>query len=127
MNTMLLMLPNVETKNWFFHLLSNIWKHIESAGLQDRYNEDPEFAIQLQMLAALAFVPKNNVIKYLNQLCDNIQRVYADDCEEVLDYFENHFIGRFHEKVPHRPHCFDWIFKTCLTWHNTSFLEWIIV
>ena len=124
---MLLMLPNVEKKDWFFHSLSNIWKHKQTAGLQDSYNEDPKFTIQLRMLAALAFVPKNNVIKYLNQLCDNIQRVYADDCEEVLDYFENHFIGRFHEKVPHRPHCFDWIFKTCLTWHNTSFLEWIIV
>ena len=41
----------------FFHLLSNLWKHIQRAGLQERYMNDPEFGLQLRMIAALAFVP----------------------------------------------------------------------
>ena len=34
MNTMQLLLPNVEIKGCFFHLSSNIWRYIQSAGLQ---------------------------------------------------------------------------------------------
>ena len=90
MNTMQLLLPNVEIKGCFFHLSFNIWKHI-----QRRYNKDPEFALHLRMLATLAFVPENNVIQYFNQLRDSIQQVYADDYVEILDYFEDHYIGRF--------------------------------
>ena len=55
MNTMQLLSPNVEIKGCFFHLSSNIWKHIQSAGLQERYIEDPDFTLHLRMLAALAF------------------------------------------------------------------------
>ena len=29
-----------------------------------KYSEDPEFALQLRMLPALAFVPKDDVIKF---------------------------------------------------------------
>ena len=83
-----------------------MWKHIQSVELQDRYNEDPEFALHLRMLAVLAFVPKNNVIQYFNQLCDRTQQVYADDCEEMLDYFENHYIGCFRKNTPRRPPLF---------------------
>ena len=106
MNTIQLLLPNVEIKGCFFHLSSNIWKHIQSAGLQERYNEDPEFALHLRMLAALAFVPENNFIQYFNQLCDSIQQVCADDCVETLDYFKNPYIGRFQRNVPLRPPLF---------------------
>ena len=83
----------MEINRCFFHFSSIIWKHIQSVGLQERYNEDPEFALHLQMLAALAF----------SQLCDNIQQVYADDCVEILGYFENHYIGLFRRNGPPRP------------------------
>ena len=58
------------------------------------------------MLAALAFVPENNAIQYFNQLCDSIQQVHADDYVEILDYFENHYIGRFRRNAPRRPPLF---------------------
>ena len=93
MNTRQLPWANVEIKRCFFDLSSNIWKHIQSAGLQERYNEDPQFALSLQMLAALVF----------SQLCDSIQQVYAVDCVEILGYFENHYIGLFRRNAPPRP------------------------
>ena len=55
----------------------------------------------MRLLVALAFAPENNV-KYFNQLRDRIQQVYEDDCEEVFDYFENNFIGRFYRNAPSR-------------------------
>ena len=33
MNTMQFLLPTMEIKGCFFHLSSNIWKHIQSSGL----------------------------------------------------------------------------------------------
>ena len=72
MNTMQLLLPNMETKDCSFHLSSNIQKHMQFLGLQDRNKEEPEFALHFHMLAALAFAPENNVTHYLNQLCHSI-------------------------------------------------------
>ena len=53
----------------FFHLLSNLWKHIQRAGLQERYMNDPEFGLQLRMVAALAFVPPQDVVNSFDELC----------------------------------------------------------
>ena len=53
----------------FFHLLSNLWKHIQRAGLQERYMNDPEFGLQLRMIAALAFVPPQDVVNSFDELC----------------------------------------------------------
>ena len=93
----------MEIKGCFFHVSSNMWKHIQSDGLQERHNEDPQFALHLHMLAALAFVLENNVNKYLNKLCDGIQQVYVHNCEEILVYFENQYIGRFWRNAPRTP------------------------
>ena len=93
----------MEIKGCFFHVSSNMWKHIQSDGLQERHNEDPQFALHLHMFAALAFVLENNVNKYLNKLRDRIQQVYVHNCEEILVYFENQYIGRFWRNAPRIP------------------------
>ena len=42
---------------------SNLWKQIPKAEIQERYIADPQFALQLRMVASLAFVPPQDVIK----------------------------------------------------------------
>ena len=49
-------LPQTDISGCFFHLSSILWKHIQRAGLQERYMNDPQFGLQLRMIAALAFV-----------------------------------------------------------------------
>ena len=49
--------PNMDISGCFFHLCSNIWKKIQSLGLQVHYNNDQEFALRLRMIPALAFIP----------------------------------------------------------------------
>ena len=49
-------LPQTDISDCFFHLSSNLWKHIQIAGLEERYMKDPQFGLQLSMIAALAFV-----------------------------------------------------------------------
>ena len=54
------------------------------------------------MVAALAFVPTEDVIHSFDLLCDQIRLTYGDDADRVLDYFEDNYIGRFRANAQHR-------------------------
>ena len=79
----------------FYHLCSNMWKRIQQSGLQERYINDPEFALHLRMISALAFLPPNDVQNSFDQLAALIRNQYGNDADVVLDYFEDHYVGRF--------------------------------
>ena len=55
-------LPNTSVSGCFYHLPANIWARIQEVGLQERYNNDPKFALHLRMIAALAFFPPGNIV-----------------------------------------------------------------
>jgi hypothetical protein len=92
--------PNATISGCFFHLSSNIWKNIQSLGLQQHYNDDPEFALQMRMLPALAFLPPDQVVQVFEMLSDQIRENYDDEANDLLDYFENTYIGRFRRNAP---------------------------
>ena len=50
----------------FFHLSSNLDTWIKRARLQQRYMNDPQFALQLRMITALAFLPPHDVVNSFN-------------------------------------------------------------
>ena len=79
-----------------------MWKRIQRSGLQQRYIDDAEFANTLRMIAALAFVPPDEVKTYFEQYCDYARNLYNDDCDPVIDYFEDTYIGRFRRNAPRR-------------------------
>ena len=54
---------HTEIKGCFYHLSSNICKTIQESGLQQRYNEDKEFAFTLRMLSEIIFLTPNDVIE----------------------------------------------------------------
>ena len=60
-----------------------------SSGLQQRYIDDAEFANTLQMIAALAFVSPDEVKDYFEQYCDCARNLYDNDCDPIIDYFED--------------------------------------
>ena len=93
---------NAEVSCCFFHLSSNIWKQIQNNGLQERCVEDAEFALHMQMVAALAFLPSHDVIASFDLLCDQIRLTYGDDADRVFDYFDDNYIGRFRANAQHR-------------------------
>jgi hypothetical protein len=99
--------PNIETKGCFYHLSANILKHIKTLGMQVRYNTDQEFALHLRMISAIAFLPPNNVIDGFEVLCDAIRNHYGGDVDDLLEYFEDTYIGRFRRNVPRRPPMFN--------------------
>ena len=79
-----------------------MWKRIQRSGLQQRYIDDAEFANTLRMIAALAFVPPDEVEAYFEQYCDYARNLYNDDCDPIIDYFEDTYIGRFRRNAPRR-------------------------
>ena len=96
-----------EIKGCFFHLCSNVWKRIQASGLQPRYNADPEFANTLRMLLALALVPEDDMIRFFEQYCDYARNLYHQDCDQVIDYFEETYVGLFRRNAPRRAPMFD--------------------
>ena len=56
---------------------------------------DGQFALTIPMLAALAFVPPNDVIDSFDTLADYSRNGYGQDLNDMLDSFEDNYIGRF--------------------------------
>ena len=81
-------------KGCLYHLSSNIWKKVQDFGLQQRYNEDQEFALHIRMPCAFAFMPPDNVIAGFEELSDLIRDTYKDEMNDLLDYFEESYMGQ---------------------------------
>ncbi|XP_035231949.1 uncharacterized protein LOC118203773 [Stegodyphus dumicola] len=80
--------PNIIQRGcFFFHLSQCVYRKIQSAGLQSKY--DPNFVLEISQLAALAFVPTSDVI------------------EPIINYFEDTWIGRFTRRGQRRRPVFD--------------------
>ncbi len=83
--------PGVIMKGCYFHFTRNIWKRIQSNGLHERYQHDHGFVTDVRMIAALAFVPENDVDRVYNILANN-NNVDAE-LDVILDYIEETYIG----------------------------------
>ena len=64
-------------------------------GLQEKYNNDPEFALQLRMIATLAFIPLGTVINAFERFYEVIRNTCGIAADAAFYCFENTYIGRF--------------------------------
>ena len=82
--------PNVDVKGCFFHLAQNVYRQVQSHGLAEEYQRNAEFALEVRMIPALAFVPTADVIASFELLDDEL----SDEAQPILQYFEGTYIGR---------------------------------
>jgi hypothetical protein len=98
---------NSRLQGCFFHFSQAIYRHVQSAGLQASYAANPEFALMLRHLPALAFVPIQNVQDYFNYL---VESSFFEENEASLtlhvNYFEDTWIGRLDRRGRRRPPLF---------------------
>ena len=93
-------------------------------GLQQRYQNDAQFSIHVLMIMALTFVPLVDVEPAVDDLSTEIRTNLNNDMEELLNYFEETYIGRLrrngHRGGPTFVHDGTWE-------QGTSYLERIIM
>ena len=58
------------------------------------------------MLPALAFLPAGDVIEGFEELVDTIRVLCNDVADDLLQYFEDTYIGRYRRNAPRRPPLF---------------------
>lgn len=85
--------PNVRVRGCFFHLSQNVYKHVQSLGLQQRYTDNAEFALSVRKIPALAFAPPGDVI----DLFELLEVSSPPEAEGLLQYFEKYYIGRIRD------------------------------
>lgn len=91
--------PDASVHGCFFHFGQNLWRHIQSLGLQSAYQKDSMFAMNLKYLLALASVPEGKVVDAFNLISE--QKFFEDDekkqfnteIQNLLSYFETTYIG----------------------------------
>ena len=93
-------LTQADVSGCFYHLLSNVWKLIQYYGLQVQYKNDANFAIHMRMIAALAFVPPNDIIASFDLLVVEIRQNFNGVADDLLEYFEDTYTGRFRRNLP---------------------------
>lgn len=77
----------------FFHLGQSFWRHIQSIGLQQKYQTDSQFAWKLKHLLALAFVPCTNVIDAFECLAEsdffipNESNEWSEEIQKYVIFF----------------------------------------
>ena len=91
--------PGVDVAGCYFHFTRNIWKRIQQNGLQARYQQDPAFVLDVRMIAALAFVPGNDVDRVFALLSNNVDPAL----DVILDYIEENYIGAIRRGRYRRP------------------------
>jgi hypothetical protein len=82
--------PSAARTGCFFHFSKCIFRQIQDNGLVSHYT-DGEFSLFMRCLAALAFVPHDDVVDSFDTLIDS---GVDDHAEPVINYFEDNFIGR---------------------------------
>ena len=108
----------------FYHLCSNMWKRIQQSGLQERYINDPEFALHLRMSSALAFVPPNDVQNSFDQLAALIRNQYGN--MEFWTTSRIIMVGGSESMLQEVHQHFQSIFGICFTAQMMSFQEQIM-
>lgn len=93
MNACRRVFPNTTLRGCFFHLTQDILRQIEYCNLIKRFENDVNFELKFKMLAALAFVPADNVEATFNYLYEN-DLLTDEESQSIFDYFEDAWIGR---------------------------------
>lgn len=91
-NALHIVFPYAAIQGCLFHLSQAIYRKIQSVGLQVQYQNDTGLCLTIRSLAALAFVPVNDIVEAFEAVAVIIPLA----AQPVVDYFEDTYIGRQH-------------------------------
>lgn len=84
--------PHSQVRGCFFHLNQSVYRQVQKNGLKKLYEDNEMVAIQIKMLCALAYLPEELVVEAFEMFMDEVN--IPDEIQQIMDYFENTYIGR---------------------------------
>ena len=72
---------------------------VQSNGHQQEYQINVDPSLKIRMLAALAFVPVDDIVASFEHLADSM----PDEAQPITDYFEDTYIGRRQRRGRRQP------------------------
>lgn len=96
--------PEATIHGCLFHLSQCVLRKVNEVGLKVAYQTDPNFAIRIRCLAALAALPPAEIEAAFNEILTD----FPVEAIPVAEYFESTFIGRHlgSNGAVHRPALF---------------------
>jgi hypothetical protein len=82
---------NPQIHGCHFHFGQCIWRKVQEYGYAGRYNNEPEYAMHIRMLVALAYVPNDDKVRVYEEL---VELHTFPEVDQLLNYFEDTFLGR---------------------------------
>ncbi|CAF3455161.1 unnamed protein product [Rotaria sp. Silwood1] len=83
-------LPMTTISFCFFHFKQNLWRQIQTLGLQQLFVENNDVRHLLKKFGCLALIPEQFVIAEFEKL----QTDSPDSINDFIDYYEDNYIGR---------------------------------
>lgn len=83
----------------YFHLGQCVWRHVQELGMQMKYVNDVEFALNVRQILALAFVPSEDIPIKFDEMCKfdfwkyNEKNEFNNEKQQLINYFEDTYIG----------------------------------
>jgi hypothetical protein len=82
--------PQAIVTGCYFHLCQSVMRKVREIGMKTAYDEDDELRCKVRCLAALAYVPPNDVVNAFEILAESMPA--HDNMNELLSYFETTYI-----------------------------------
>ncbi len=93
--------PNALLQGCYFHLNQCLVRKVQNLGLKRRFDEDMEYKLKVKSMAALSFVPADEVAEIFNQLTATFPNDEATF--QLLGYFSTNWINGLGNRGPRFP------------------------
>ncbi|KAI6202026.1 hypothetical protein M3Y96_00904600 [Aphelenchoides besseyi] len=90
--------PDVNVHGCWFHLMQLLRTHVAQLGAKSSYDSDANFKWSCKMIAAMSFVPLDEIDRLWTELVEHLNSLSLDDVQTnailgLISWFETNYIG----------------------------------
>ncbi|XP_055912327.1 uncharacterized protein LOC129946231 [Eupeodes corollae] len=92
--------PNTQTNGCLFHFGQIIWRKVQNLSFQVKYGQNENFAMEIRMIKALAFVPPGEVLEYFEAAYGALE--FAES-KTLAKWFKRNYLGSSSSRPRYSP------------------------